>query len=31
MIDLQNKGLLEVFKNDTGKSDMEILPVCLRH
>ena len=30
MIDLQNKGLLELFKNDTGKRDMEILPVCLR-
>lgn len=30
MIDLQNKGLLDVFKNDTGNADMEILPVCLR-
>lgn len=30
MIDLQTNGLLEVFKNDTGKRDMEILPVCLR-
>ena len=30
MIDLQNSGLLDIFKNDTGKMDMEILPVCLR-
>lgn len=30
MIDLQNKRLLDMFKNDTGKADMEILPVCLR-
>lgn len=31
MIDLQNHGLLDMFKNDEHDPNMEVLPVCLRY